>query len=958
MQSAPAHESSSGVAWLLALLVALAALAVSAASAWSAETFPLPDPSLSGAEFAALAGGDFSPLLPKSPGDLPRVVRWLVFLPETVGAVGPVFSHALSLLLALAWGLVFWRFLSAVFVNEWVGLMAMALCLVHPVLAESAVMVVSRPQLLSMLLATAVMLRAVRQWQRGRPCGALVFLGAVLAVLLNPLASALPLLLLGAWWLCAKLGHIRAGARCLITILSLLLVIAALQVLAHFAGGSAPFNSQGAFAGPGVHALLHAARQLLECFWPWPLVVHGLVLPSGMAEMRAWALLLLVALLLGVFARTRPAFTAGLALLCAALLPVLLGATEPAPGFASRHGLFLLLGLGVLFGALCAGLATRTRIMAVLLGAMVLVPLTWLHSSSLCDRETLLRVGAVHEPQDPWYALQRALLPTSASESADVKAREADLRLALGLAVAANDSATALRAEALLAELLLRAGKTTESATCIANVLSRGGEDEQLWQAAGLELRGMRRRQVEVLLSAGEESQAVAATEALLQGSVEAADQSLAGRIRLRHAIQEWNSAAGEEQFRALRLRIEAALDLLARAAESADVEVAAPALLARGEGLLRAEWIPQYLALAQGVQTELAARFPERAEPLLLSSELRSLGGDRPGALRDLLLALERNVRDLPLFARAARELMAVGENRRAVAVLRLGLRVDGTSSVLRTLLAEILLAQGRQSQGAGDHARALRAAEEALQLLPDVAEAEALRGDALMSLGRFETAEPALKRALEIAPDLSDARRGMARFLQARGLGALADIQRVLKAMPAETRAAHEQSIRDRVLADFRRALELGGDWSELALARRHVLNAEESDKRAAAEDLIQRGKSELKLGNATAARELARQAVRVHGALPSASLLLARTELACGDGTAALGALETVLQFEPDSLEALLAAAQIEAAGSKLTAARRHAQRFLELTAGDGAAEFEAERALLQQLLDGKL
>lgn len=942
------------IPWYVAALVCCGAVLASAGSALRFEHFALEDPAVHDADFAVLATGDLQPLIPRSLGDLPRVARLAVYWPDAALGAEPQSGHALSLATAVAMGLLLWLLLTRTCGAGWASLAGTVLVLLHPVTAEHAAWVARRPDLVALMSALGCLASLSRCWQQARGHWlAAMLLGAV-AMLLQPLALALPFMAAALAWLLGARGRCMQEAKRLAPLLVLGCIALAIVLLpAPDPGGEQGVRGSG-LSAPAVAETAAAVRHLRELVVPWPLVLHGTI-PADAGWLNAALLLAAVAALL-LLCRRAPALAAASTVLMVALLPILFLSDAHLRGFASRDGLFLLPGLALLAGLCAVGRSARVIALGAFPLALVSGVLASSHAASFADAQSALRDGAAHEAEDAWYPLTRAELPALPGASVVDAAREADLRHALKLAESGNTPVQALRAEALLAELLLRSGRAREAAPHLAHALGSVSEASPVWHAAGLSVQSLRRREVEVLLSAGEDAAAEAAAMQLIREQAAAADCLLAGRIQLRSALRELAAGAGGAAKSEACARVEAALELLARASASEAADVSAPALLARGSGLIAAEWIAQHLTQAQEMQLTLARRFPGRAEPLLLSSDLRALGGDRQGSLRDLLQALERNVRDLQLFARAARELMAVGENRRAVAILRLGLRVDSRAEDLRTLLAELLLAQGRQSQGAGDHARALRAAEEALQLLPDVAEGEALRGDALMSLGRWETAEAALKRALELGPGLADARRGMARFLQARGLGALADLKATLAATPEAERPAREQSLRDQVLADFRRALELGGDWVELALARRHVLGTEQAAKRAAAEELIRRGRAELKSGNAIAARELARQAVRVHGALPEASLFLARTELRCNDPDAALVALETVLQLDPDDLEALLLAAQLKHDGGKEKDARRLAQRFLDLTKGELAVEFKEERDLLKLLIDG--
>lgn len=196
-------------------------------------------------------------------------------------------------------------------------------------------------------------------------------------------------------------------------------------------------------------------------------------------------------------------------------------------------------------------------------------------------------------------------------------------------------------------------------------------------------------------------------------------------------------------------------------------------------------------------------------------------------------------------------------------------------------------LFEQGQDAHARGDFQRALELYNEAIRLRPEFPEAEYQRGAALVSLGRAEEAERALRRAIELRADW---------VLPHAALGVLL------------ARAAGREREAETVL---RRALELQATNAAtlMALAR---LRARAGDSRAALE-LLQRATAS---DSATASAWTARAAA----------------ERAAGDREAALTSLERAVALDSDEAaarieraEIFLAANETERALADLRAAR---------------------------------
>ncbi len=184
-------------------------------------------------------------------------------------------------------------------------------------------------------------------------------------------------------------------------------------------------------------------------------------------------------------------------------------------------------------------------------------------------------------------------------------------------------------------------------------------------------------------------------------------------------------------------------------------------------------------------------------------------------------------------------------------------------------------LFERGQNAHARGDLLKALEFYDEALKVRPEFGEAEFQRGNALVSLGRFNEAESGFRRAIALKKDWP---------LPYAALGSL---------LVSQKRDADAESV-------LRTALRLDRE-SNLALR------------------LL--GDIRLRAGDAKEAVELLRRATTNKDAPPGTWVVLAIAQRASGNNAAALASLDQVLQAEPSYLAALIERAELQiAAGEK--------------------------------------
>ncbi|HEV2828765.1 MAG TPA: tetratricopeptide repeat protein [Pyrinomonadaceae bacterium] len=177
-------------------------------------------------------------------------------------------------------------------------------------------------------------------------------------------------------------------------------------------------------------------------------------------------------------------------------------------------------------------------------------------------------------------------------------------------------------------------------------------------------------------------------------------------------------------------------------------------------------------------------------------------------------------------------------------------------------------LFERGQNAHARNDLIKALEFYEEAIKVRPEFAEAEFQRGNVLVGLARYQEAESAFRRTLELKKDWA---------LPYSAYGAL--LVRLNRDSDAEPilrdaiRLDGQNNVALRLLADIR-----------------------------------------LRAGDTKQAVELARRATNDKEASASTWILRALAERAAGDKVAAVASLDHVLQLEPNNFSALMERAEI--------------------------------------------
>jgi tetratricopeptide (TPR) repeat protein len=180
-------------------------------------------------------------------------------------------------------------------------------------------------------------------------------------------------------------------------------------------------------------------------------------------------------------------------------------------------------------------------------------------------------------------------------------------------------------------------------------------------------------------------------------------------------------------------------------------------------------------------------------------------------------------------------------------------------------------LFERGQNAHARGDLIKALEFYDEAIKVRPEFAEAEFQRGNALVSLSRFQEAETAFRHTLELKKDWA---------LPYAAFGALlVRLNRDSDGEPLLRKAIRldaQNYLAIRILADIR-----------------------------------------LRAGDTKEAVELARLATEDQDAPTSTWILRALAERTAGDRVAALASLDHLLQLEPNNFSALIERAEIRMA-----------------------------------------
>jgi eukaryotic-like serine/threonine-protein kinase len=146
----------------------------------------------------------------------------------------------------------------------------------------------------------------------------------------------------------------------------------------------------------------------------------------------------------------------------------------------------------------------------------------------------------------------------------------------------------------------------------------------------------------------------------------------------------------------------------------------------------------------------KLQSRLP-RHEQLLFQTSQQVRARDLEGRVRTLEAIVAEFSRDTQSRARLGVMLHLVGQNERAVKLLRDGLALDPKDEDLLNIM-------GYAYANAGDLPSALRADDEYLAVRPKDPNPYDTRGDILFRFGRDDEAVAAYRKALELKPDFQD--------------------------------------------------------------------------------------------------------------------------------------------------------------------------------------------------------
>jgi tetratricopeptide (TPR) repeat protein len=209
------------------------------------------------------------------------------------------------------------------------------------------------------------------------------------------------------------------------------------------------------------------------------------------------------------------------------------------------------------------------------------------------------------------------------------------------------------------------------------------------------------------------------------------------------------------------------------------------------------------------------------------------------------------------------ARELLAKGSTRSAVALLRQIVATDPSNADARVLLGTTLALEG-------DRSDSIQQLSEAVRLRPNSAEAYRALGMALARFVEIKAAREAFEKAIELNPTLAETHVDLSLILAQSGEWGLAreHLDRAIQIQGNTQAAARayylragihgEQNELEAALADLERAVQLRPDfaeaWSDLGTVRRNLLgdaSALSAFERAVRLD-PKNGKAQFRLGS----------------------------------------------------------------------------------------------------------
>jgi len=181
-------------------------------------------------------------------------------------------------------------------------------------------------------------------------------------------------------------------------------------------------------------------------------------------------------------------------------------------------------------------------------------------------------------------------------------------------------------------------------------------------------------------------------------------------------------------------------------------------------EALARTFLAQDAVAAAERELAQILERVPGHAEANYLLARIRLGQGKADEALDHLKTAVRTNPSHVAARTLLARRLLARGQREQAALQLEAALRADPTRADAKLDLARLYAQDGRLAQ-ASELVRQLR------RDAPASPSAAALMGTVLLAQGRPGDAVDAFATAIQLAPDLIEAHRGLGRAQQAMG-------------------------------------------------------------------------------------------------------------------------------------------------------------------------------------------
>ena len=892
---------------------------------------------------------------------------YLALMPEASFGKDPGGFHAASLVWHALCGLLVLCFVHALTDRAFLAGAAALLYVCHPIAVESVAWASGRKDQVSLALLLAgltVWTAWLRRGGRGRlaSAAALLFLGCFAkgTVVVFPLLAGM------IWLMERRRSPGVASLRPVGGALALLSLLAAVPTGVHLwvaltEGTAGAGATHGVAEGAGLFltALSGYAQHLAV---PVRLSIHYYLAPGEAFGIgHATGVLVLAALVAGLIVHLFGkggvlAFALGWVLV--SLLPFNNVFPRTSVAMADRY---LAVGLPA-FALLVAGLIDcmpgRLKVVVLIIACGLTGSLTWRRTTEFENGEVVFRRAMEIAADDPVPPAMVAEALLAGRDALDKRQEAIGLMgRSLGLAERTGDPVRIMRARMRLADTQLRGGDFEDAQAQFERARVAFSQTPERFEALGIEPLVLDHNLAQCLIGRGLIQDGKAMLLRILtadpkhpyarlshaglemqQGYVDLVRYEDAGlRHRARGRVD-----GGLEVLQAL------AKDLALREHAGVRVELEPEVLRQLGDATLAADWQDGNLMASLTYAETLIARHPGKPHGYSLRARVqeRLLG---PDGVRDVLLDLTKahllDPDDPNLVVRFAQQLRVVGENRKAHRVLDRAHARRPRSEAIKLALADLLVAQGRTHHNAGRHDKALLAAEGARRLIADSTEIWLLLAQVHEKNAAWEKAEAAYSQVLALDETHKEARLGMARFHQARGIGRLSELKaRVGREADPDKREKLERDEMMRVLADYRVALEFAAGARDVEIARQY-LRRRRAGGGDRSRELRTQGERELQAGDIEVGIELLRNAIRVDGLDAEARWMLAQALRARSlkrvdderraDRDEALRQVERALSLDPEHLPSLYLASDLYYVKGGWSELRTVSRRFLLLT-----------------------